>query len=126
MIEFTILGQCPSGKNAQRIDPRTWRKYPSPKFQAWRADFQGQVLSQWGKISIIFPVEPVYMEVLYTPGDLIQRDATGILDALFHAMERKNGGCVVTNDSQFKNITWIERGLSRGKASLALRLEAMK
>ena len=89
-----IKGQCPSGKNQMKIDPRSGRHYPNPRFAAWRDQAVLELRSQWnGKKPID---KPVYIKIRYFKGDLRRRDVAGIEDAICHTLEKAG---VVEDDS---------------------------
>lgn len=93
LINFKLTGQCPSGKNAQMIDPRSWRKYPNKRFVEWRNQSVKQMLDQ--KVPKLLINEPCSIAIHYWPGDKRTRDVPGIIDALWHLLEYYE---VVEND----------------------------
>lgn len=128
MIEFIFKGQMVSGKNQVQTAMVRGRliKFPNARFKKWRADFQSQLFAQRFGKKLPLPFSgPVCLSVLYYPGDRLRRDLTGILDALFHAVEVKNGGCIVNDDSQFKMVAIEERELRRDAPGISIAVEAI-
>lgn len=133
MISLTYNGKMVSGKNQQRIAFIRGRmmKFPDSNFKKWRAEFQHQVAKQvTGQMVYavkgglaIFP-GPVWFSVDYWPGDRIGRDMTGIMDAIFHACEAKNGGLIVENDNQFQECRgWVTHPVDREDPRLILNID---
>lgn len=106
-IHISIRGKTPSGKNAVQIT-RTGRRYPNERFSKWKADAMRQIDRKW--LAPVFPDGPLTVNISYTPGDLIRRDAPGIVDALFHVLEAAQ---VVADDAQFKNVVFKTMPLNR-------------
>lgn len=96
---FTLFGKMQSGKNRVLIT-RKGQRYPPKRFKVWR----DAMLAQIGRIDRPF-IGPVTLIVEYVPQDKIRRDATGILDAICHLLERSG---IVTDDAQVKTIQWTE------------------
>lgn len=84
-MEFVILGQLPSGKNAVKIT-RTGKRYPEARFVKWRS-LAFEDLRRW-KIPQNKSTEKYLVCVEYYPGDLRRRDTPGVCDALCHLLER--------------------------------------
>lgn len=102
-VMFTLDGQMKSGKNLVQVT-RTGQRYPKKGFKVWR----DAMLKQIPKDA---PFEgPVALIVDYVPGDLLRRDAPGILDALCHLLEK---GGVLFDDAQVKNVNWYQWPLDR-------------
>lgn len=95
-FQLKISGQCPSGKNAV-IVTRAGHRFPSARFVEWRQQAMNEVFLQLKKLKVELPIKnavDVYIE--YTPKDRIRRDAPGIIDALWHLIEKVG---VVSDDT---------------------------
>lgn len=105
-LSFTLLGQLVGGKNHIGIT-RTGRRYPRKPFAAWRDEAERQLRNQLKGCPLpAFPRDMrVALAVRYWPGDRRRRDATALLDALFHLLERCR---VVEDDAQVKRVDWQE------------------
>lgn len=95
-IQFSIPGQCPSGKNSIVIT-RTGHRFPSKRFADWKKqaldNLQLQMV-QYKKIK--FPLDaPVTVGIKYIPSDRRRRDVPGIIDAVWHVLEKAG---IVTDD----------------------------
>lgn len=53
---------------------------------------------------------PLFILVHYWPGDKRTRDVPGMVDALFHILQRIK---FVADDGQFKHVEWIEEEMDR-------------
>jgi hypothetical protein len=84
-MEFVLLGQMPSGKNAVKIT-QTGKRYPEARFVKWR-EGAFEDLRRW-KVPSSISNETYLVCVDYYPGDFRRRDAPGIIDALCHLLER--------------------------------------
>lgn len=116
MIEFTLLGQIPSGKNAIKIT-RTGHRYPSKRFSNWRAMVAFMVPS------VKEPIDckgDLSITVIYYKGDLRRRDVPGMLDALFHLFEYRR---LVIDDKHFVNVTWVDGGLDRARPRCEIQIQ---
>lgn len=129
VIYFEYNGKMASGKSQMKtafVHGRVM-KFPNKIFKKWRADFQSQIFAQrFGKRLPLPFTGPVRLRVSYYPGDRIRRDLTGILDALFHAAEVRNGGCIVEDDSQFKEIHITEVTLDRERPHCVFDVMALE
>lgn len=124
-MKVTLEGQMVSGKNSI-IVTRTGQRFPSKRFKDWRDTASIQLTRQLPKGNlryanlVAFPKpERVSLTVLYWPGDLIRRDAPGMLDALCHLLERTQ---VVEDDAQIKTVNWQEMDLDRARPRVELTL----
>jgi Holliday junction resolvase RusA-like endonuclease len=96
MIELYLKGQCPSGKNAVVVT-RTGHRFPAKRFKEWREDALLQLKPQLTKWKDCLPFNrPISIQVYYTTKDLRRRDVPGILDAIWHLLEKAN---IVTDDT---------------------------
>ena len=94
LAKFKISGQCPSGKNAI-IVTRTGHRYPSSRFSAWRNEAMVEINKQ---LKVLHPIDyPVSVHIVYTAADRIRRDMPGIIDALWHVIEK----CQIVTDDTF-------------------------
>lgn len=96
---FILDCQIPSGKN-RIIITRTGHRFPEKRFSNWRKAAIESIAPQ------ILPFEDtaeVKMFVSYTPGDRIRRDVTGMMDAIFHLVEKVG---IVTDDAKIKDVEW--------------------
>ena len=87
VLHVVLAGQMPSGKGQIRTQILGGRlhRFPQKRFTDWRSTAWAQLDRQrgaWEKITV-----PARITVRYTPGDLIRRDAPGIIDALVRAGE---------------------------------------
>lgn len=131
MIELLFKGKMVSGKNQQQVAFVKGRKviFPNKRFKDWRVSFQSQMLSQLahnGSVRVPAIKGLGRLEIDYYPGDAIRRDCTGILDAVFHASELKNGGRIVEDDSQFKQVLFVEREIDRENPRAVIRLSEVQ
>lgn len=119
MIEFNLLGQIPSGKNAIKIT-RAGHRYPSKRFSKWRELVRFMVpevpqpLDKQHELSIT---------IIYYAGNLIRRDVPGMIDALFHLFEYCG---LVEDDARFKNVTWVDGGLDRARPRCEIQIQERK
>ena len=104
-MTLTLNGQLPSGKNAMQVTRRGLH-YPKTRFKLWRKDACQQLIGQFQE-TIAWRTE---MTVDYTPGDLITRDVSGLMDALFHLFGYAG---VIKDDGLIRNVTWREHPLNR-------------
>ncbi len=101
-INLHLEGQCTSGKNAV-IVTRTGHRFPCKRFIDWRADAIAQIHPQLEaqrasleRKGVIFPIAfPVSVQIEYWAQDNRRRDAPGIIDALWHLIEKIG---IVTDD----------------------------
>ena len=61
---------------------------------------------------------PCSIVIVYTAGDRIRRDVPGLLDALWHCMERAE---IVKDDRWFVNIKWLSY-YEKGKPRCEVRI----
>lgn len=128
MITFNYRGQMVSGKNQIKTAMVRGRliMFPNSKFKHWRKDFQSQIFEQrFGKKLPLPFAGHVRLLVEYFPGDRRTRDMTGVLDAIFHAIDIKHGGCIINDDGLIKDAHIIERDLDRDNPRALLYFEAI-
>lgn len=93
-LQLRVEGQCPSGKNSV-IVTRSGKRFPSQRFSAWREQGLKQVHKQLKGCSNLPITTPVNVEVSYAAGDMRRRDVPGIVDAVWHLLEKAG---VVSDD----------------------------
>lgn len=125
----TLSGQLPSGKNSIKTT-RTGKRYPTKRFVEWRDAAVGHVYRERCKVFNLVSQMRVPMfrkptelsiEVHYAAGDLRRRDIPGMLDALFHVLER---ALVVEDDAQIKESHWYQLPVDRANPRVVVRMEA--
>jgi Holliday junction resolvase RusA-like endonuclease len=99
-MKLVFPGQVKSGKNSMQIDPRTGRHYPLPAFSAWRDEMVLRAKTQAKNETFSGPVSAIFH---YYSGDRRRRDAPGMLDAIFHVLEK---AVIVSDDSLIQHIVW--------------------
>ncbi len=97
---FKLTGQCTSGKNAV-IVTRTGKRFPAQRFVLWRKDMLEQIAPQMeafmARYPNLLPMDfPISVKIEYTAKDRIKRDVPGIVDALWHLLEKVG---IVTDDT---------------------------
>lgn len=95
---------------------RTGRHYPNRSWAAWRDDAVLQIMAQ-GPISIL--KTPAKATVRYRAGDLRCRDVPGLMDALWHVLERSG---VVADDALLEEVHWYT-ALDRDNPGATLEIE---
>ena|SRR3990167_574553 len=119
-INLTIYGQIKSGKNKMQI-ARTGRHYPLKAWAEWRDNVVANLEVYVYQSGIKFPInEPCRVEALYWKGDRRRRDVPGMMDALWHCLERAK---IVTDDKLFEDVTWIMKGLDRKNPRVEIKIE---
>ena len=116
---LSLSGKMQSGKNRVLIT-RTGHRYPTERFVAWRADMSAQVRQQRAQLTAID--KPCKLTIRYWPGDLIRRDASGIMDALFHVFEHCG---VVTDDALFQAIEYTQMPLDRSNPRCTVEIQEL-
>lgn len=106
--QYTIPGQCPSGKNAI-IVLRNGRRVPGKKFSEWKK-WAANYIKPMGPPA----TKPIDIRIKYYAGDARRRDITGIEDALWHLLEN----CKVVADDTFlggagKKALFENQGIDR-------------
>ena len=123
--ELLIPGQCPSGKNSIQTT-RTGHRYPKKRFVDWRdaAVLTAVRAIPKGTVGPLFKKPlPLVIMVSYVPGDGRRRDAPGMLDAIFHVLERAG---VVEDDAQIQYVAWTTSPIDRESPSVSLVLQKGK
>lgn len=122
-IAFILHGKTVSGKNQMRTTFVNGKKrlFPNSNFVEWRNVMSRQIWQQRIGMNVLFS-EPVSLTVHYFPGDRMRRDATGMLDALFHLLEKTN---VLKDDSLVKQLTWVERALDSARPRVHLYIQTL-
>lgn len=94
---------------------RTGKHYPKPEWAIWRDDVVRQILNQWNGKPIDKPCKIV---VIVTNGDKRRRDVPGMLDALWHCLEKAR---VVTDDKLLADVKFTQY-FERGKQKVEIRI----
>ena len=119
-IRFTLPGQIPSGKNHVGIT-RYGRRYPLERFVRWRRQMSAEVWKL--RANGVLPNETIRESLVacvhYHAGDLIRRDAPGMIDALFHLLEHT---AIIADDYQIQTVCWIFVGLDRENPKVEIEL----
>ncbi len=106
-IRFHLKGQIPSGKNAIIIT-RSGQRFPTARFKKWREDAMKQMMAI-GNLKVPADWNPV-VDIIYTPGDRRRRDVPGMVDALWHVMEKFG---LVDDDARLRNVRWMTTEVMR-------------
>jgi Holliday junction resolvase RusA-like endonuclease len=118
-LTWTLQGQCKSGKNNMQTT-KAGHHYPLPAFATWRDDMviqtRGAAVRLGGKPIAV----PCKLSVVFRHSDKRRRDVSGLLDALFHVLERAG---VVKDDSLIQDVDVATASLQRDKPSVWMRLE---
>jgi len=121
-LHITIKGQTPSGKNHVNITA-SGRRYPTKHFAEWRDAALYQVKRQIRELDGLPIDEPKSVYIEYWAGDLRKRDAPGIIDALFHVLERVG---VVADDvhlgGEHKLLQFTHKGLDRSNPRVEIQI----
>ena len=83
------------------FSPKTGRHYPIKSWALWRDGVVSQLLAQRKPESTIN--ENVWFEVDYYPSDRRRRDVPGLMDALWHCLEKAR---IVEDDKFLSSGTW--------------------
>jgi Holliday junction resolvase RusA-like endonuclease len=90
---------------------RTGHHYPKPEWAEWRNRTVDSIMEQWGRNSQVRTIsEPMIMKVDYWAGDKRRRDVPGMIDAIFHCLER---GEFVRDDSLITTVHWNFMGMDK-------------
>jgi len=112
---FTLTGKLKSGKNHVQIT-RNGQRYPKKEFKVWR----DAMLAQLNEYELFLFEGPVSLIVDYVPGDLLRRDVSGMLDAVFHILEKAG---IVNDDAQVKNVQWHQWPMDRQNPQCRVTIE---
>src|SRR3990167_1727033 len=104
-MRFIVSGQLRSGKNNMGINPRTGRHYPKKEWAAWRDGVVAQLMPQRRGTIISTPVKAI---INYWRSDGRRRDVPGMMDALWHCLER---AFIVKDDALISSVEWNEMGI---------------
>jgi Holliday junction resolvase RusA-like endonuclease len=129
-VWLVLPGQCPSGKNAVQIT-RTGHRYPTKRFTTWREASLSAIKEQVEQVkaNVGHPMErhlhgpPYSLHVSYWPGDLRRRDVPGMLDAVFHVLERAR---LVEDDAHITHVQWTTEAVDRTTPRVELRLVSIR
>ena len=100
VAEFTLTGQIKSGKNNMGIT-RSGHRYPMAAWAAWRDEVVLNLRDQSEEKQIRTPCT---ISFFYKEANKRRRDVPGMIDALFHCLERAG---IIKDDSLFKNVYWF-------------------
>lgn len=117
-LTLTLRGQMQSGKNRVLIT-RTGHRYPTKRFADWRDKMVAEIRRQNG--GQFFFQTPTKAMVIYVPGDKRRRDVPGMLDSLFHCLERSG---VVKDDALLQNIAWSTFDVDRKDPRLTIQIQS--
>lgn len=120
-LNFDLVGQCTSGKNAV-IVTRSGHRFPAKRFTEWRADMMEQLAPQLVNSPVDLPLGfPVDVEVWYTAKDRVRRDAPGIIDAIWHLLEKSG---VVSDDTFLAGLGaqlhFVNKGVNKEQVGLKI------
>lgn len=115
MISFTLKGQIPSGKNAV-IVTRSGHRFPAKRFKLWREDAFKQLDAQVPNIKVPADWDP-HVRIEYRPGDRRRRDVPGMVDALWHLIEKYG---MVDDDARLKNLVWETYDVDKERAGVVV------
>ncbi len=120
--EVLLPGQCPSGKNSIQTT-RTGHRYPKKRFVDWRdaAVLTAVRAIPKGTVGPMFR-KPAMLAITvhYVPGDGRRRDVPGMLDAIFHVLERAGA---VEDDAQIQYVGWVTFLINRAAPHVSLKLQ---
>lgn len=117
-IEFEILGQPKSGKNNMGVS-RSGHHYPKAAWAEWRNRVVGGLAGLPGMRC--FQTE-CRMIVKYWHGDKRRRDIPGMVDALYHCLERAQ---ILKDDSLVKELHWEPQGYNKANPRVVIRIEEL-
>ena len=117
ILQLEIKGQQQSGKNRILIT-RTGHRYPPKRFVEWRDAVIAQIRQQT-KGRFYFQ-SPSKIGVMYVPGDKRRRDVPGMMDSLFHVLERAG---VVADDALLENAEWATMSVDRENPRLTVHIQ---
>ncbi len=137
-VHLRMTGQLPSGKNRMgiRMDlepvlnddgkivelPKV-RRHSRQRFAGWRDARLKELLPQLHQWSGIMPLRvPMMLYVWYWPSDRRIRDRSGMLDAIFHVLERAG---IVSNDGLIEDPIWRTMELDRRSPRVELVLRPL-
>ncbi len=118
-----LNGQLPSGKNQVQM---LWRngkvhRYPNKTFTNWRASAHIEIMTQGRPAK---PIEhPVRLVVDYWPGNLIVRDVSGQLDAVFSLLVFSK---ILKDDGLVHDVVWNRHPLNRKEPKASLSIEVLE
>lgn len=98
-----LPGITKSGKNGIQINPKTFAHYPKKSFVDWRNAMFKAIALQKDTLPAAPITEEVHVSIWYSKGDNVRRDMPGIMDAIWHVLERSG---ILADDTQVKSLTW--------------------
>lgn len=118
-MKFYLEGKTKSGKNSIVVT-RSGHRFPTKSWAAWRDKAVSSIKKQMALNNGTMYTERVKGTFYYTKGDLIRRDVPGMVDAIFHALERAG---VVKDDALIVEVEWHDLGLNRTNPGIEFTLE---
>lgn len=116
-MRLTIEGQIKSGKNHMQVT-RTGRHFPLKSWAIWRDSVLAQIAVQKKEKMVDVPAT---ITLQYWKSDNRRRDVPGMIDAIFHCLERAG---IVKDDSLFINVDWTSMGISESpRVEILIRTE---
>lgn len=125
---FTLHGQIPSGKNAIKTT-RTGQRYPTARFQLWRDTAVVAMVEHvrkttgWTHWPLFKKPARLEIEIHYAAGDLRRRDMPGMMDAIYHVLEKAQ---IVEDDAQIGECHWYELPVDRQCPHVAITLREVR
>ena len=107
------------GKNSVKTT-RTGRRYPNPLFEDWKEKCQMQIFTQLKRRTVW--TGPIYLVVHYYPANRRVRDATAILDGIFHVLEYTR---LIEDDKQIKGILYNEYHIDKKSPRIEVELQTL-
>ena len=99
---------------------RNGRHYPQAAWAQWRDGVVRQMRYQFlASMQKPFIDGHVFATIEYWPGDKRRRDVPGMIDALWHCIERAG---IVKDDSMIESLEWFTKGydLERPRVEICL------
>lgn len=116
-----ISGQIPSGKNSV-IVTRSGLRFPSKRFVAWRKHALEEINKTKAKCEPIINF-PVSVVVQYIAADKRRRDMPGMIDALWHVLEKAE---IVADDTFLggynQYVDWSHHGINKEEAGVIIKI----
>jgi Holliday junction resolvase RusA-like endonuclease len=119
-MKLKIQGQIKSGKNNMGVT-RGGLHFPRRDWKEWRDGVLTQISAQL--VGFLPPEVASYAITFdYHPGDNRRRDVPGMIDALFHCLERAG---VVKDDAHFKDVVWKTYPIDRGNPRVDIEISPL-
>jgi hypothetical protein len=117
-MTIVIPSQVRGGKNNICIT-RTGRRFPNKKWAAWRDVTVEQVKEQLPIWHEPISTRKAFWEFIYTPENMLRRDAPAVLDSVMHCFEKAG---LVTDDCLIKNFKFIEMEPNKENPSMVVNI----